>query len=650
MMQSITRIKVIILFFILFTGEQALSQNPVDFIGQIKEEFPEDNFVQLSRNVEYLFLIKNGQLEIQQTEHEKYIYLKNVKTLPITLNAYSSSNRELLSYEAFSHVATGNKYKKIRVTEYNEKMNVDNRTFYDDIKELTFTFPGITEGTIIELNTVHKINDPRLLSSIFINSYIPIRDFRFKIKYDKNISIDLIKMNFENYDYTINQSEQKKFDVYECSIHNVKKITPEDFEPDYSYFIPHVIPIIRGYSSEGEKVDILNDTKSLHNWYYSFISNFINNEKEHKEIKQITDSLITSCNTEKEKVKKLYYWVQNNIKYISFEYGMGGFIPRDPEITINNRYGDCKDKAALLYSMLKMAGIKSYFTWIGTYDIPYSYDIVSSPIVDNHMILTYVSKDQYYFLDGTGDYLNINTPNTFIQGKEALISIDKDNFKIQKVPVVVSYKNKISENLTLTINENEVQGIGVCKLTGYHKLDLQHELFLKNVKEQEKIVEENLEKGNNKFVLKNYSISDLNTFDTIAEINYSFFLNDYIKTIDSNLYINLNLDKDWLAYKLKKDRKNPVFLPFCTSGNDIFKLQIPEEYIVTYLPENYSYNNEAFSFNISYSIEENTIIYHQKIRVDTLLVESDQFENWNSFIKGLEIAYKQTILLKKNGL
>jgi hypothetical protein len=650
MMQSITTIKVIVLFLILILGEQALSQNPVDFIRQIKEEFPEDNFVQLSRNVEYLFLIKNGQLEIQQTEQEKYIYLKNVKTLPITLNTYNSSNRELLSFEAFSQVASGNKYKKIRVTEYNEKMNVDNRTFYDDIKELTFTFPGITEGTIIELNTVHKINDPRLLSSIFINSYIPIRDFRFKIKYDKNISIDLIKMNFESYDYTINQSEQKKFDVYECSIHNVKKIIPEDFEPDYSYFIPHVIPIIRGYSSEGEKVDILNDTKSLHNWYYSFISNFINNEDEHKEIKQITDSLIISCKTEKEKVKKLYYWVQNNIKYISFEYGMGGFIPRDPEITINNRYGDCKDKAALLYSMLKIAGIKSYFTWIGTYDIPYSYDIVSSPIVDNHMILTYISEDQYYFLDGTGDYLNINTPNTFIQGKEALISIDKDNFKIQKVPVVESYKNKISENLTLTINENEVQGSGVCKLTGYHKLDLQHELFLKNVKEQEKIVEENLEKGNNKFVLKNYSISDLNTFDTIAEIKYSFVLNDYIKTIDSNLYINLNLDKDWLSYKLKKDRKNPVFLPFCTSGDDIFKLQIPDEYIVTYLPENYSYNNEALSFNITYSIEENTIVYHQKIWVDTLLVESYQFENWNSFIKGLEIAYKQTILLKKNGL
>jgi hypothetical protein len=116
------------------------------------------------------------------------------------------------------------------------------------------------------------------------------------------------------------------------------------------------------------------------------------------------------------------------------------------------------------------------------------------------------------------------------------------------------------------------------------------------------------------------------------------------------LYINLNLDKDWLSYKLKKDRKNPVFLPFCTSGDDIFKLQIPDEYIVTYLPENYSYNNEALSFNITYSIEENTIVYHQKIWVDTLLVESYQFENWNSFIKGLEIAYKQTILLKKNGL
>ena len=648
MKRNILTNRAIFLIIFIICGCSVFSQNPTDFLNQIKKEFPEDNFIQLSRSVKYNIVIKKGKLEILQTEQEKYIYLKNVKTLPITLNTFNSSNSELINYEAYSYTANGNKYKKIRVNEYNEKMNVDNRTFYDDIKELTFTFPGVSEGTIIELNTTHKIKEPRLLNIIFINSYIPIREFEFKIEYDNNIDIDLIKMNFADFDYKIVQKEDKRIRIYSSSIQNVEKIIPEDYEPNQTYFIPHIIPIIRGFNSEVEYVDILKNPKSLHDWYYNFISDIVSNKSENNEIKQIVDSVIINCYDELEKVEKLYYWVQNNIKYISFEYGMGGLIPRNPVITIKNRYGDCKDKSALLYEMLKIAGIKSYFTWIGTYDLPYSYSNVSSPIVDNHMIITYINNGHYYFLDGTGEYLNIKFPNTFIQGKEALISFDKEIYEIQKVPIVNSDENKISENINLQINNNGLYGEGICKITGYHKSDLQYELFLENKQEQKKLMEENLEKGNNKFVLKDYSISDLNTFKTELDINYSFNLSNYIKSIDSNLYINLNLDKDWLEYKLKKDRKHPVFLPFCTSGEDCFKLKIPEGYFVKFLPENYSYKNENFSYVITYTIENNTIIYNQKIYVNTLLVNSDQFKNWNAFIKGLENAYKQTILLKKD--
>jgi len=648
MMQSILTTKISLVIFFILYGYGVFSQNSNDYINQIKKEYPEDNFVQLNKVVQYDIVFKKGKLEILQTEKEKYIYLKNVKTLPITLNTFNSSNRELLNYEAYSYVSNNGKYKKIKVNEYNEKMNVDNRTFYDDIKELTFTFPGVTEGTIIELNTVHKINKPQLLNNIYLSSYIPIREFEFRIEYDKNIDIDLVKMNFEGFNYPISQKEDKRAKIYSSSIQNIEKIIPEDYEPDNTYFIPHIIPIIRGYNLEGEYIDILKNSESLHNWYYNFISDIVSNKSENKEIKQIVDSVLTNCNDEFEKVEKLYYWIQKNIKYISFEYGMGGLVPRSPETTIKNRYGDCKDKSSLLFEMLKTAGIKSYLTWIGTYDIPYSYSDVPTPIADNHMIVTYINDGNYYFLDGTSEYLNITFPSTFIQGKEALISIDKQTFEIKKVPTVHSNENKISESISLQIKNNGLHGDGMCTITGYHKSDLQYGLFLKNKQEQKKLMEENLEKGNNKFVLNDYSISDLNTFKPELNINYSFNLNNYINSFDNTLYINLNLDKDWLGYKLKKDRKHPLFLPFCTSGEDSFKLQIPEGYTVTFLPKNYSYNDENFGFSITYTIEENTIIYNQKINVNSLLIENDQFKNWNSFIKELENAYKQTILLKKD--
>ena len=54
--------------------------------------------------------------------------------------------------------------------------------------------------------------------------------------------------------------------------------------------------------------------------------------------------------------------------------------------------------ASLIVTMLKVAGVKSYRTWIGTRDLPYKYSQVPTPLVDNHMIATYIAADgQYYF-------------------------------------------------------------------------------------------------------------------------------------------------------------------------------------------------------------------------------------------------------------
>ena len=495
MKRNIFRKKSILLLFLVVFGFQLFAQNPNTFFNKIRKEYPEDSFIQLNKEVRYRISIKEGALGIELIEKEKFIYLKNLKNLPITLNTYSSTIRELVEYDANSYVPDGNKYKKIKVDDFKEKMNVDNRSFYDDIKELTFTFPGVAEGTIIELNTVHKIHEPRLINSVYLNSFIPIREFELLIESDMDIDLETIKINFPDNKYNIEQVQSKKTNIHKCSIKNLEKIIPEDFEPDYSYFISHIIPVIRSYNSDGKTIDILSNTKSLYNWYEDFIADF-KLQEEDSEIKQIVDTILIECTTEFEKVEKLYYWVQNNIKYIAFEYGMGGFIPRDPKLTLKNRYGDCKDKTALLFKMLKSAGIKSYFTWIGTYDIPYTYEEVSSPLTDNHMIITYINDGKYYFLDGTGSYLNIEYPNVFIQGKEALVAIDSNNFEIKKVPIINSEKNKIKDIIELEIENDVLSGSGSCAFTGYHKQDLQYGFFRKDEDEQRKIIERNLEKGN----------------------------------------------------------------------------------------------------------------------------------------------------------
>lgn len=95
--------------------------------------------------------------------------------------------------------------------------------------------------------------------------------------------------------------------------------------------------------------------------------------------------------------------------------------------------------------MLSLAGLKGNLTWIGTRSIPYSYNEVPTPIVDNHMILSYKYNDKTYFLDATGRFIPIDLPTSFIQGKEALISNGENSYVIETVPLYLQKKALIKK-------------------------------------------------------------------------------------------------------------------------------------------------------------------------------------------------------------
>src|SRR6185369_12627115 len=160
----------------------------------------------------------------------------------------------------------------------------------------------------------------------------------------------------------------------------------------------------------------------------AFISKLENTKDE--TLKQLADSLIANVNTPREKATKIYQWVQANIKYIAFEDGLEGFVPRRAIDIYNHRFGDCKDMASILTALLQLSGLKAYFTWIGTRDIPYDYTDVPLPICDNHMIAALDVDTEWIFLDATDPNCIFGLPSSMIQGKQALISISKDDYKI----------------------------------------------------------------------------------------------------------------------------------------------------------------------------------------------------------------------------
>lgn len=65
-------------------------------------------------------------------------------------------------------------------------------------------------------------------------------------------------------------------------------------------------------------------------------------------------------------VAKLLARLRKDIRYTGIEFGNSSIIPHTPEETLQNKYGDCKDQAALLIKMLRTAGIAANMALIRT--------------------------------------------------------------------------------------------------------------------------------------------------------------------------------------------------------------------------------------------------------------------------------------------
>lgn len=128
--------------------------------------------------------------------------------------------------------------------------------------------------------------------------------------------------------------------------------------------IPQIFqePAMPSFHTVGQRllVSTLSDWKEVSRWYWDISKDHLT--KITPEIQAKVSSLLAGTNTEEEKIKAIFKFVSQEIRYmgITTEKEAPGYEPHDVNITFENRYGVCRDKAALLASMLTEAGVPAY--------------------------------------------------------------------------------------------------------------------------------------------------------------------------------------------------------------------------------------------------------------------------------------------------
>ncbi|MDI7267689.1 MAG: DUF3857 domain-containing protein [Myxococcota bacterium] len=137
--------------------------------------------------------------------------------------------------------------------------------------------------------------------------------------------------------------------------------------------------------------------EDLGRWWWGLVAEQLRPDES---IRRRTAEILAGADTVEEKVAGIYDWVIRNTRYVALEFGIHGWKPYRAHDVISRGFGDCKDKAALIHTMLAAAGIDSRLVLLRTRG--YSGKAVSDfPYIAqfDHAIAYVPALDLY--LDGT---------------------------------------------------------------------------------------------------------------------------------------------------------------------------------------------------------------------------------------------------------
>ncbi len=528
-------------------------------------------------------------------------------------------------------------------SQINEHSEESDDIFYSDSKAVDY---GIEFEDLLPINhfVIEEIRDVRYLPSVFFVEYQPIADKEIIFEIPQWLDIDFKPFNFEGYNVSKDVTKAPNGDqIVTFRAKAIAGYRSEERAPNAKRIFPHLLLLPKSFKVDGVKQQIFETAGDLYQWYTGICKD-IGNENE--SLKTKVAQLTADKKTDLEKIEAIFYWVQDNIRYIAFENGIMGFRPEACHKVYKNLYGDCKGMANLLKQMLLIAKYDARLTWIGTNDIPYDYS-TPSLAVDNHMICTVFLEGKKYFLDGTEDYIALGDYATRIQGRQVLIE-DGKNHILDHVPTFSQDRNRIVQNINLTLNNNGLQGALDASYDGETKTRILYGYNHIQNQRKEDALKAFIGSGNQNMAVKTAETSSIDDRKNPFKVKATFDLAHVMTTSGNEMYLSLDLDKDFADYVLDSIRVYDLEFSHTFDHQTTTRFTIPTGYKVSYLPETVSAELPFLKTTLKYEQQGSQLLYTKSFTLPDNLIKKANFAQWNTIMKKIRAFYKDQIVLVKN--
>ncbi|HVZ16443.1 MAG TPA: DUF3857 and transglutaminase domain-containing protein [Terriglobales bacterium] len=362
------------------------------------------------------------------------------------------------------------------------------------------------------------------------------------------------------------------------------------------------------------------------------------------------------------KVRAITEFVQTEFRYYAIEIGIGGFQPHPASEVFKARYGDCKDKANTLSTLLSLAGIGSVPVLIHT-----DRGVVRPEMPSTHFdhailaielpadipteryptVVTTKSGKRYVIFDPTDEWMPFGEVRSELQDSYALL-VTESGGELIRVPVLKPDASQLIRSAKLKLTpEGTLSGEVREQLTGDFAEEIRIGTQATNQQQQLQYYER-LAAGS----LKNAAVDGL-SFDGLKQlsapidVHYSISAQRYAQIAGPLLIVRPRVLGEKSIALDNKPRKYPFVLGYTCRQTDEFELQIPDGYVVDDKPDPVSIDTPFASYKSKVEVSGSRLRYSREYVTKSLELPADRMNELRAFETRIAADENSAVVFKK---
>lgn len=373
--------------------------------------------------------------------------------------------------------------------------------------------------------------------------------------------------------------------------------------------------------------------------------------------------LTANSKSELDRIRAIARFVQG-LQYISIDIGVGrgnGYRPHAAAQVLAKAYGDCKDKANLMRTMLKIIGITAYPVFIYSGDPTLVREEWPSPTQFNHVIIavkvsdetqaatviTHPSLGRLLIFDATDEVTPLGDLPEHEQGSLALIA-SGDSGALMRMPITPPESNALDRRIDASLsNDGSLTATIQEKALGSWASSYRSEFRHMSRPDYQKAIERWIVSGTRAATVSRVLPQDDNVAGRF-NLDIDFVAPSYGQVMQDRLLVfkpAIVSRRDSLDLTEAK-RKHPIVLSSNAYAETV-RVKLPAGFDVDEMPDAVKLDTSFGTYATTYEVKDGQLVFTRKLvqRAGTIPVE--QYNSVRSFFEKIRAAELAPVVLMR---